>query len=430
MASISKDPGGRRRILFVAPDGLRKPIRLGKVTQKTAETIKLHVEHLASSAASGCAVELQTARWVSEIGSDLADKLAAVGLIAKRNAPKNETLETFLNAYVDGRTDIKPRTTINLKHAAQALVGFFGADKPLADVTPGAADDFRVFLTGKLALGENTARRILGRSKQFFRAAVRKRLIPDSPFVDMKNCTVRANAERFHVVGQADAVKIMDACPDSQWRLIFALCRWAGMRCPSEHLGLRWGDVDWANNRMLVRSPKTAHHEGKESRVVPLFPELRPHLEAAFDEAEPGTEFVITRTRNGNVNWRTQFERILTRAGIKAWPKLFQNLRSTRETELAEEFPLHVVTAWLGNSAPVAMKHYLQVTDEHFARAAAVEKAAQNQAQSASEIDGNEPQPVGTGNEQSPVFPGFATPCDYVPNVQVPPRGVEPRFSD
>ena len=46
-----------------------------------------------------------------------------------------------------------------------------------------------------------------------------------------------------------------------------------------------------------------------------------------------------------------------------------QNLRSTRETELAEEHPIHVVCKWLGNSQPVAAKHYLQVTDEHFEKA-------------------------------------------------------------
>jgi len=49
---------------------------------------------------------------------------------------------------------------------------------------------------------------------------------------------------------------------------------------------------------------------------------------------------------------------------------MFQNLRSTRETELAETFPIHVVTAWLGNSPEIARKHYLQVTNEHFVRAA------------------------------------------------------------
>jgi hypothetical protein len=35
----------------------------------------------------------------------------------------------------------------------------------------------------------------------------------------------------------------------------------------------------------------------------------------------------------------------------------FQNLRSTRETELAEAYPIHVVIAWLGNSDNVAREH-------------------------------------------------------------------------
>ena len=67
-------------------------------------------------------------------------------------------------------------------------------------------------------------------------------------------------------------------------------------------------------------------------------------------------------------------QRIIRRAGLTPWPKLFQNLRSTRETELAEEFPTHVVCDWIGNSQAVAAKHYLQTTDEHVARAA--QKAA------------------------------------------------------
>lgn len=87
------------------------------------------------------------------------------------------------------------------------------------------------------------------------------------------------------------------------------------------------------------------------------------------DTDAKGTEFVITRYRGGNTNLRTQLLRIINRAGLKPWPKLFQNLRSTRETELAESFPIHVVTAWLGNSQLVATKHYLQVTDAHFEEA-------------------------------------------------------------
>jgi len=71
-----------------------------------------------------------------------------------------------------------------------------------------------------------------------------------------------------------------------------------------------------------------------------------------------------------NCNLRTQFERLIRRAGLTPWPRLLHNLRASRETELAAEFPLHVVTRWLGNTPRIAMKHYLQVTEDDFARAA------------------------------------------------------------
>jgi len=118
--------------------------------------------------------------------------------------------------------------------------------------------------------------------------------------------------------------------------------------------------------------------------MVPLFPELRPYLEDCYDLAEPGTKYVITRYRDTNANLRTQLLRIINRAGLKPWPKLFQNLRSTRQTELEETFPSHVVCAWIGNSEQIARKHYLQVTDEHFERAINVPpEALQNALQSA-----------------------------------------------
>ena len=47
--------------------------------------------------------------------------------------------------------------------------------------------------------------------------------------------------------------------------------------------------------------------------------------------------------------------------GREPWPKLFQNMRASRETELTAEYPLNVVCAWIGNSPAVAQTHYLQV---------------------------------------------------------------------
>ncbi len=63
--------------------------------------------------------------------------------------------------------------------------------------------------------------------------------------------------------------------------------------------------------------------------------------------------------------------KIIKRAGLIPWVKPFQNLRSTRETELMEIYPSHVVVSWIGHSEKVARQHYLQTTDAHFERAVA-----------------------------------------------------------
>ena len=73
---------------------------------------------------------------------------------------------------------------------------------------------------------------------------------------------------------------------------------------------------------------------------------------------------------NAEKNLGTRLRKIIRRAGVDVWPKPFQNCRSSRQTELEQQFPTYVVCAWLGNTPTVAYKHYLTVTDDHFAAAA------------------------------------------------------------
>lgn len=63
------------------------------------------------------------------------------------------------------------------------------------------------------------------------------------------------------------------------------------------------------------------------------------------------------------------------------WPRLFHNLRASRQTELAERFPAHVVCDWPGNSETITRKHYFQTTEEHFARALQGEAKPEAQAE-------------------------------------------------
>jgi integrase len=363
MASISNDPNGRRRILFVAPDGKRKTIRLGKVALRIAEAVKVRVEALLASAVSKLPLDAETALWVRDLGDDLAGKLAAVGLLPKRASSR---LGEFLSRHVESLTDIKPLTRINHEQAVKRLVEFFGTDKPLSEISEGDADAWLRWLKGNWAPGSYG--RVVDRAKQFFKAAVRSRLITANPFADLPATTATDKSRREFISREVTA-KVLAACPDAEWRLIVALSRYGGIRVPSELLPLEWVDVLWDQGRFRVHSPKTEHHEGKEERWVPIFPELRPYLEEAFEAAPEGSVHVFRRYRE-NVNLRTRLHNIIRRAGCTPWQKLFVNLRSSRETELAAVYPLHVVCAWIGNSAAIAQKHYLQVTEADFARAA------------------------------------------------------------
>jgi len=366
MASIIKDPNGRKRIQFVASDKTRKSIRLGKASMRQAEAIKAKIEQLIfTSTGRTNIVDTEVAKWLAGLDDIMYERLVAVGLASERGGTQ---LGPFLDGYINERTDVKPATTLVYGHTQRNLVEFFGAEKLLNDITVGDAERWRLFLVSE-GLAKNTVRRRCGIAKQFFKVAVQRGLILSSPFEGLK-AAVKGNPEKFYFISQEEAQKVLGACPDAQWRLIFALSRYGGLRCPSEHLALRWSDIDWERSRMRVPSPKTEHHVGGESRLVPIFPELMPHLREVFEAAEPGSEYVISHYRKPAINLRKNLEQIIEKAGLKTWPKLFQNLRATRQTELCEQWPEHIVCTWIGNSQQVARKHYLQITEKHYEKAA------------------------------------------------------------
>ena len=165
-------------------------------------------------------------------------------------------------------------------------------------------------------VGAIEIRRRCKRVKQFFSAARKKRLINENPLDGVPTSTV-SNPKRQQFIRREDIQKVMDACPDNEWRLIFALARYGGLRIPSELYGLAWDDILWDKKRFVVHSPKTEHIEGKETRICPLFPELELYLMEAFQQAEPGQKKVIAADLNISSNLRTQAHRIIKRAGLQ-----------------------------------------------------------------------------------------------------------------
>ena len=85
---------------------------------------------------------------------------------------------------------------------------------------------------------------------------MRRRLIAENPFAHMKGIAVRENRDRDYFLTRGDAAKVFEACPDAEWQLLFALSRYGGLRCPSEHLALTWAGNrlrSWENERAFAK---------------------------------------------------------------------------------------------------------------------------------------------------------------------------------
>lgn len=366
MASVSNDPNGRRRVLFVAPDGSRKAIRLGKMSQRDADAVKVKVEALVTAAITGNPPADEVSRWVASRDAVLKSKLAAVGLIEASTDQTDPTLIDFVDKYIAARTDVKRGTRNNYGLSRDWLQRYF-KNRRLSSITVLDAEQWRSWLLNE-GHAENYVRTLAKNAKLFGNAAVKAELLAKNPFRVLRSA-LQPRPDRMRFVTLEETQRLLDVCPNADWRCLVALCRYGGLRSPSETLLLQWTDINWEFGTMFVRSPKTARHPGGESRIVPLFPELRDILWDAHDRAPERTEFVIHCSRDSVKNFRTRFRKIIQRAGMVPWDRPFQNLRSSRESELAAAYPLASVTKWLGNSPEIAMQHYLQPVNTDFERA-------------------------------------------------------------
>ncbi len=376
MASVSKSANGLRTVQFVGSDRKRRSVRLGRVTAKMADSIRTRIELLDACNRTGQVPAPELLEWIAKIDDRFHARLAAVGVVASRAKRIKQALGPFLDSYVRSRIDVGHATTTVWGQVVRNLKGFFGAERDLTTINAGEADAFRLYLIGQ-DLSSTTVARRLQFARQFFHAAQRKELCRINPFADVRSKAISDPARQVFIERETVARVLENCTPD--WRLLLTLSRFAGLRSPSETCSLRWADINWSGNMMVVQSPKTAHHEGRSSRAVPLFHDIREELQAAFHRAPEGAIYVLESFRTRamargewvNANLRTEFTRILLRAGVTPWPRIFHNLRSSCETELVRSWPVHIVAAWLGHTPRIAVSHYLQITGADFAAAAA-----------------------------------------------------------
>ncbi len=368
MASLANDPAGTRRILFVDPDGRRRTIRLGKLPKRDAQAVRTRVEALLAAKIAGQPIDRDTARWLGSVGQTLHDKLAAANLIDGR---QSATIGDWTRRWLDRRAkEVKPGSLVPMRQTRRLLIQHFGHDRPLAQVTVSDVEDFAHWMRHERTprLGEATARKRCSIAARIFDHARKRKLIEANPFADADITTGGAtNSERQHYVSVDDAQRTLEQLTTVQWRLLFALARFAGVRVPSEPRLLTWADVDWSANSLRIRSPKTSHHHGGAERFTPITPALLPYLRDAYEAADEGQTLVLPMLQGlRGASLRKPLLTAIRRAGLQAWPRLWNNCRASCETDWHAHHPLASVCRWIGNSPTTAARHYLTARDEDF----------------------------------------------------------------
>ena len=375
MASISKEAGRDSwKLSWYDSNKRKKSFRLGSLPKKTAEQFRTKFEELEGVRRGGGSLPASLVEWVDTLDPDLRTKLEDAGLIEKR---RRLTLGGFCEEFKASRTNVANATAIRDRQVCDLLIEKFGADRMLESITVKDAEEWQQWLASqgnkrdkdRQSLEANTVRRRTGTARQIFATAIRWKVLRDNPFQGLAT-TVRENRERQKFVSWEVIKKVIDAAPSTEWKALIAFCRLVGPRVPSELAGLSWSDLDFENRRIILRSPKTAHHGGDHAlRSCPMFPELVPYLEKLTELVGPGVEVplsspVFPMVSDARVNLRTVFSRIIARAGETPWEKLFVNLRSSRETELLSVYPVADVCRWFGHSPAVAARFYAQARSE------------------------------------------------------------------
>lgn len=363
MATLAKyDRNGKKSFLiqFHDENGKRCAVRLSsKYDERTAREVLDGIERLLYAKENGRPPEKRVTAWGKSLTPELRTKLQKAGLVEGKNT---RTLGELWDGFFAAPSNRKGSTRRCYTTAKNRFFDYFDRLAPIESLTEGDTEAWKEVL--KKTYSSATVCGQITKVKTVFRWAVKNRLLESNPFENLKRGSF-VNKAREHYVTMDDYRKLLDACPDQTWRTIVALTRIGGLRNPSETLRLRWEHVDFEKKTVIVSSSKTERYEGKGSRKIPLFPELREELTATKQEGP----FVISRWRDTESNMRTTFEKIVFRAGLEPWERLFQNLRASRSKELFSKYPSHVAAEWMGQSIRTATDHYLSARPEDFDKA-------------------------------------------------------------
>lgn len=357
LQKIKRKNGAAWRIQYVI-GGQRRTLYLGvHYTRAHAVEIDVIVKKIVDAMIAGVELDASTRAWLDRISDDLRERLERAGLLAPR---KNPRVADVFRRY---SREVLP----SLSAATQRLRAYFfklfleaGGDVLAADLTSETIDAIKRRLDERFAQASRANALITARTA--FNWAVDIGILENNPLRGVAAGSKKNKAREYFITREVASV-ILDKFEKQSFRTLFVLYRWGGLRL-GEAFALRWRDVDFAEGRLHVPSPKTAR-AGKPERVIPLFSPIRRELERERRQGDAAPDDCII-PHSEKKRFRVALTRAVVDCGLEVWPRLIQNLRASRANEVYRRRGAVVEAAWIGHTEQTAREHYLAVTDEDF----------------------------------------------------------------
>ena len=330
-----------------------------RYTLADAQELKRIIENILDAETIGRPIDARTALLIDTAPQDVKRRLERAELI---EVPARFSILELLEEYLNNAA-FKPSTIRAKKAAFNWLARVIPLDQPAANVTPLHAARLDALLTANVA---NTSRAgFMKDIKAVFNWAARAGLCVNTAFNGVSVGSF-ANKSREYYVTLELFNKLLETIEDEETRVLLTVYRFGGLRVKEAYL-LQWRDVDFGGRALIVHSPKTERYAGRDARRVPLFPELCAALSNYKKTRKARADsYLFTKTI---ATVRNKTLQGLKRIDAEPWPRLFQNLRSSRAIEINNLFGTHAEAEWLGHAPNVASKHYIHATKLDFTTA-------------------------------------------------------------
>ncbi len=238
----------------------------------------------------------------------------------------------------------------------------FFEGKSLHEITPGEIEAYKRLRNETPVRGGGqrapaTINRELAVLGRILTMAVDEEYIDNNPVRRVRKFRVDNARTRFLTTEEED--RLMRALiGNPQARQIVTMALYTGMR-RGEIFRLRWGNVDFGRDLLIVRQTKTGR-----DRVVPMCEQIRQLLDEIQPESPRPDQLVFASNRTGRI--LTGIKHSFTSACRKAEIENFRfhDLRHSAGTRLAEAGVHAVVIAEiLGHSSLAMTKRYTHATD-------------------------------------------------------------------